>query len=133
MEVDLKQVDKSQVKAFFMFDLLLLPTLVRLGFFSAAAFILLLAIMTPFQMAGVGHGFFYVTGFLYGLGVSVFLITVGLPWLRIVSEASLMLFEIHGAQVPKRPVRVVAPPPAAAPAEAPKPAAPPSPAEPPKS
>src|SRR5262245_52547068 len=81
MDVDIKHVDKSQLKSFLSFDLLVLPKLVKLGFITAAAFMVLMAVLAPFYMAGAFMGFFSFGGFLHGLVTAVFLVAVGLPWL----------------------------------------------------
>jgi hypothetical protein len=122
MDVDIKKVDKSQVKAFLMFDLLILPLLVKIGFIVGAVLILLSGISMPFQM-GMGFGGFSITRFVIGIVAGVIMIAVGLVWLRITCESMIIVFKIHEALVPKKPEepKAAAPEPAAAkPAEPPK-------------
>ena len=128
MDVDLKQVDKGKVKSFLMFDLLLLPVLARAYYVLGSVAILLGGLAYPFihatgmrfSIEGIKTGFDF-GAFVVGILISAVMTPLWLLGLRIASEAAVLLFEIHGALVPKRPVRASAPPPAAAPSPPPEP------------
>lgn len=129
MDVDMKQVDKGKVKAFFNFDLLVLPTLVKFGFALGVVVMFLVGLGVPFMMAGVAVGSFNFLGFLVGIVAAVIYVGLGLVWLRIACESMIVLFKIHDVLVPKKPVDTAQGKPAEAAAAAPeKPSAPPPPA-----
>lgn len=138
MDMDLKQVDKGKVRSFFNFDTMLLPTLVKAIFVVGLCLLVLAALIQPFWNAfGVSTVFegghlkdslnFNFGKFLWGLVVSVIMLILGTLWLRIVCESMIILFKIHEALVPKKPVEVVVPAPSPEKAPAPPPPPPPAP------
>ena len=117
LKAELKKVDKNQVKSFLMFDHLMLPTLVKLLYALGSVIILLAGLAYPFwhaqsfSMTEKGfHTGFDVGRFLVGILISVVMTTLWLLALRILSEAMVCLYEIHGQLVPKRPKVEVMPP-----------------------
>jgi len=102
MDMDLKKVDQGKVKAFFMFDILVLPWLVKIGFIVGVVGILLSGVSLPFRMAA-GYSKFDFSAFVVGCVIAAVTIPLGLVGLRIVCESSLILFKIHEALVPKKP------------------------------
>ena len=138
MDVDFKQVDKGKVKAFFNFDVMMLPVLVKVIFAVGLILLVLASIVQPFVTAfGISTAFeggrireslsFNFGRFLWGVVLSAIMLVVGTLWLRIVCESMIILFKIHEALVPKKPEEpkaAAAEPAAAKPAEPPKPEAP---------
>lgn len=146
MDVDLKQVDKGKVRSFFNFDTMLLPTLVKAIFVVGLCLLVLAALIQPFVSAfGVSTVFegghlkeslsFNFGRFLWGVVVSAIMLVLGTLWLRIVCESMIILFKIHEALVPKKPIDSAQGKPfdsaQGKPAEAPAPAAPEKPSVPP--
>jgi len=131
MDMDLKQVDKGKIRSFFNFDTMLLPTLVKVIFAVGLCLLVIASVVQPFVSAfGISTAFeegrlrdsvsFNFGRFLWGLVVSAIMLVLGTLWLRIVCESMIILFKIHEALVPKRPVD----PALGKPAEAAAPAAP---------
>ncbi len=136
MDMDLKQVDKGKIRSFFNFDLLFLPTLVKVIFAVGLCLLVLASVVQPFVSAfGVSTVFegghlkdslsFNFGKFLWGLVVSAIMLVLGTLWLRIVCESMIILFKIHEALVPKKPAEATAP--AATSATEKSPAPPPAP------
>ena len=125
MDVDLKKVDQGKIKAFFSFELLILPMLVKIGFVLGIIGIVLSGITLPFRLA-MFMGRFDFGAFVIGCVTSAIMIPLLLVGLRLVCESMIVLFKIHDALVPKKPEPAGPEIAAAKPAESPKPDAPPA-------
>jgi hypothetical protein len=115
---ELKSVDRNRVKAFFCFDLMVLPWLVKVMFVLGLIGIFVAGALLPFKAAtGIGfgpeglHSEFHCGTFAIFTVVSVLFMVIGMVWWRVVCESMIILFKIHEVLAPKRP-------------EAPKPAGP---------
>jgi hypothetical protein len=138
MDMDIKKVDRNQLKAFLRFDLMLLPVLIRVLYVLGSIVIILGGLAYPFwhasgmkvTMDGIRTSFDF-GAFAIGILISAVMTVLWLVSLRIICESSLILFKIHEALVPKKPEEPKTPGPelaAAKPPEAPKADTPPPPA-----
>jgi len=139
---ELKSVDRNRVRAFFNFDTMLLPVLVKVIFAVGLILLVLACLIQPFVHAfGVTTVFehgdlregvsFHFGRFLWGIVISVVMLVLGTLWLRIFCESMIILFKIHEALVGRKPGEAMTPGPelaAAKPPEPPKADAPPPPA-----
>ncbi|HXG63252.1 MAG TPA: DUF4282 domain-containing protein [Planctomycetota bacterium] len=102
MDMDLKKVDRNRMVAFFKFDLLILPTLVKIVFILGVVGLFLMCLWLPFRMAS-GFSFgpdgirseFNCGTFAVGLIVSGIFFVLGMLWWRVVCESMIILFKIH--------------------------------------
>ena len=140
MDMDLKKVDQGKIKAFFMFDLLVLPWLVKVLFILGVIGILLSGVAMPFKAAAGLGSYDFATGhaksdfscgtFAIAALFSVIFTVIGIVWWRVVCESMIILFKIHDVLVPRKPLdstqgKPEEPKAAAAEAAAAKPDAPP--------
>jgi hypothetical protein len=135
---ELKSVDRNRVKAFFTFDLMVLPWLVKVMFILGLIGIFIGGAVLPFRVAtGVGwgpqglHSEFNCGTFAIASVLSVLFMVIGMVWWRVVCESMIILFKIHEALVPRKPEEPKTPGPdlaLAKPPEPPKADAPPPPA-----
>jgi uncharacterized membrane protein YciS (DUF1049 family) len=102
MDVDLKKVDRNRMVAFFKFDLLILPSLIKIVFILGLVGLFLMCLWMPFRMAS-GFSFgpngmrseFNCGMFAVGLIVSTIFFILGVVWWRVVCESMIILFKIH--------------------------------------
>lgn len=120
MDMDLKKVDRNRMVAFFKFDLLILPSLVKIVFLLGLIGLFLMAVWMPFRMAsGFSFGLdgmrseFNCGMFAVGLIVSAIFFVLGAVWWRVVCESMIILFKIHEVLAGRREAapRAGAPPP----------------------
>lgn len=127
MDMDIQKVDRSRVKAFFAFDIMVLPFLVKVMFILGLIGIVLTAAAIPFKMAtGFGLGpreefrseFSCGTFALASLFSGVFML-LAIVWWRVMCESMIILFKIREdlsalrGPVPAPAAAPPAPPPAA--------------------
>lgn len=131
MDMDLKKVDRNRMVAFFKFDLLILPSLVKIVFLLGLIGLFLMAVWMPFRMASGfsfdSHGVkseFNCGMFAVGLIVSAIFFVLGAVWWRVVCESMIILFKIHEVLAGRREAAPPAAP--AAGAASPPPPAPPA-------
>jgi hypothetical protein len=102
MDMDLKKVDRNRMVAFFKFDLLILPTLVKIVFILGLVGLFLMCLWMPFRMAS-GFSFgpdgmrseFSCGTFAVGLVFSAIFFVLGVVWWRVACESMIILFKIH--------------------------------------
>jgi hypothetical protein len=142
--MDLPKVDQNRVKAFFKFDLMVLPTLIKIMFVLGLLGIFLGGVAWPFMAAsGLRVDFrpdagpimksdFSCGTFAVCAVISVITTLLAMIWWRAVCESMIILFKIHeelsGGRAPKAadvPAGGWGGKPAEAPPAADKPAEPP--------
>ncbi|MBI2931514.1 MAG: DUF4282 domain-containing protein [Planctomycetes bacterium] len=100
-------MDKGQAinkaKAFFTFDLMVLPWLIKIFFVLGLVVLLLVALAYPFLMAFAG-GQFQFGGCLVGILASLLTLVFGSIAWRLYCEVLIVLFKIHeGIQSLRKP------------------------------
>ncbi|MFN3485340.1 MAG: DUF4282 domain-containing protein [Planctomycetota bacterium] len=109
MDIDLKKVDRNRMVEFFKFDLLILPSLVKIVFVLGLIGLFLMALWIPFRMAS-GFSFgpegmrseFNCGTFAVGLIFSLVFFVLGVVWWRVVCESMIILFKIHEVLASRR-------------------------------